>query len=148
MRDLYWILFYTCLTLIVLCLIGIVMLIVNSKKYMSDPDYGPGWLQFTSMLLLIIEITSIIRVVNLCMDYDYVINDTYIETVGIVVEFTLTTSDNYGDDKNYSFPKFYIPDGDYYIVLSAPTYQIEVGSTCLIRYYPNSRLCDIVEVIE
>lgn len=148
MQNIYWLIFYSCLFISVILLITITLLIVNSKKHISNPNHGRGWLVFTLMLTLIIETFSTMYFVNLCKDYDYAINNTYIETTGTVVEFTVTTSDNYGDYKSYSFPKFYIPDGDYYIVLAVPVYQIEVGSTCLIRYYPNSRLGEIVEVVE
>ena len=63
------------------------------------------------------------------------------------MEFTVITGDNYGY-KDYNLPKFYIPDGDYYVVVDVPTKEIKVGSTCHIRYYPNSRLGEIVEVME
>lgn len=146
MQNIYWFLFYSCLFISVILLITIILLIVNSKKHIAMPNHGRGWLVFTLMLTLIIEIFSTTYFVNLCKDYDYAINNTYIENVGTVVEFTVITGDNY-DYKDYNLPKFYIPDEDYYIVLLVPTNQIEVGSICLIRYYPNSRLGEIVEVI-
>ena len=139
--------FYGCLLISVLLIITIIRLIVNSKKHIAMPNHGRGWLEFTLTLTLTIEILSTTYFVNLCKDYDYVVNDTYIEAVGTVVEFTHITSDESGN-KHYKLPKFYIPDGDYYVVVSVPTKEIKVGSTCHIRYYPNSRLGEIVEVME
>ena len=79
-----------------------------------------------------------------CKDYQYVSNDTYIEAEAKVVEFTVSYIDYDGDGRRHnSSPKFYLIDQDKYIVLYASG--VEVGETYIIRFYPNTKICDVIK---
>ena len=83
----------------------------------------------------------------LCIkDLKYVTNETYEESEGEVIEFTKIKRDYDGNGKIiYSQPKFYFADKNEYVVLYAR--DVEVGETYLVRYYPNTKICEIVQKV-
>ncbi len=143
MVETYWTFFYMFLIGIILLVILFVIGIANSKNFISNR--GRGFLIFMLTVIVVSEVVFVKEFFDCCKDYDYVINDTYIETIGTVVEFTIASDDGYGG-VDYSRPKFYIPDGDYYIILR--NNNVEVGSSYLVRFYPNTGICEIVKKVE
>ncbi len=71
---------------------------------------------------------------------------TYIEEKAQVVEFTVSriSADGNGKLENRK-PKFYLIEKDEYIVLYEK--DVEVGGVYVIRYYPNTKICEIIEAI-
>ena len=81
-----------------------------------------------------------------CKDYNYAANNTYIEEKAKVVEFTVSRSDYDGSGRQEnSKPKFHLIEKDKYIVLNVK--DVELGETYIIRFYPNTKICDVIEKI-
>ena len=81
-----------------------------------------------------------------CKDYNYVSNNTYIEEKAKVVEFTVSRIDYDGNGmQRNSKPKFYLIEKDEYIVLNVK--DVEVGKIYIIRFYPNTKICDVIKKI-
>ena len=81
-----------------------------------------------------------------CIDYHYVSSNTYEEAQATVVGFNYTTkhSDGNGEIEN-SQPIFHLIEGNKTVVLYAS--DVELNETYLIRYYPNTKICEVIEHI-
>ncbi len=76
-----------------------------------------------------------------------VINNEYVEDSAVVVEFTYVHKDLDGNGRvQYSKPKFYIENKNKYIILNVAN--VEIGKEYRIRYYPNTKICEILYCIE
>ena len=144
----YWSMFYLSLFGILFSIIFFILCIIIRKRIFSKDllKTFEGKLQaaFIVFGILFIFTFSTIEFIFCCKDYYYVSNNTYIETTGKVIEFTHVSNPyETGTQKSYSNPKFYLSEYDSYIILR--TINVEVGETYLIRFYPNTRICEIVE---
>ena len=144
----YWSMFYLSLFGILFSIIFFILCIIIRKRIFSKDllKTFEGKLQaaFIVFGILFIFTFSTIEFIPCCKDYYYVSNNTYIETTGKVIEFTHVSNPyETGTQKSYSNPKFYLSEYDSYIILR--TINVEVGETYLIRFYPNTRICEIVE---
>lgn len=126
-------------------LIGIVWCIKNHKRIVqgeSDVKLRFGLLVIPAFLVLVYFGQTFI---NCCKDYKYVKNDTYIEAEAEVIRYTYFSRANWESTEDYIFedPLFYIAETDEYIILDAKN--VKIGKTYLIRFYPNTRIYEIVE---
>ena len=140
--------FYLSLFGILFSIIFFILCIIIRKRIFSKDllKTFEGKLQaaFIVFGILFIFTFSTIEFIFCCKDYYYVSNNTYIETTEKVIEFTHVSNPyETGTQKSYSNPKFYLSEYDSYIILR--TINVEVGETYLIRFYPNTRICEIVE---
>lgn len=142
----YWALF---ILSIMGSLIGIVLIclgIVFAKRWFFAKTNGFFPLILFFAFFLAITIFSIKIAINSYKDYDYVVSETYIEGVGTVIEFMDTRRDLDGNGQiNPREPKFYFHDTEQTIVLHAK--DVELGETYRIRYYPNTKICEVIEVV-
>lgn len=139
------------LTLFLLSLIGmiffaliLIFLILFCKKIILFKKYGFIVLFFISLGMLALSASKF----SLCYrDYKYFSSGTHIETTGVVVDFTDVKRDYDGNGKLiYRKPKFLIVETNEYIVLN--TKEVSIGKTYTIKYYPNTKICEVTEYIE
>lgn len=143
----YWVLF--CLTLVgmILFVFLFVMGFVFAKKIVSGKKYGVIMLLVCQCAFLTLSILCTNLFTLCCKDYRYVSSNSYIEEKATVVEFTSSKIDYDGNGRRRnSKPKFYLIEKDEYIVLYAR--DVEVGKTYTIRYYPNTKICDVQKIEE
>lgn len=140
----YWSLFYLSLSMIIIFSILLVLCLVFSKKMFLKYKFG--------LVLLILCLTICLGFVVLfantfskcCKDYRYVINGEFVQVEGLCVGFTHTEIDYDGNGEvSHSNPRFYIEAKDCYIVLN--TKEAKQGKYYLIKYYPNTLICEIIE---
>lgn len=62
-----------------------------------------------------------------------------------MIEYTSVRKDSKDGLVIYREPKFFLPERNEYVVLY--TKDVVVGETYLIRYYPNTRICEIIEKV-
>ena len=143
MQTTYWKLFGVSLAGIILSVIlCAVMVVLLLKRKISVKYFIIG----AAVILLCAFIGTYIFI-PCVKDYEFAANGTFIEENATVVEFTYVRDDPDGNGKTqYSLPKFYIDSKDEYVVLH--TSGVELGKTYKIRFYPNTRICEIVAVIE
>lgn len=75
-------------------------------------------------------------------DYKYISTETYEEGIATVISYTFP--DNKSNESG-RLPKFYFKEKDEYRVLYAKN--VEIENTYIVRYYPNTRFCEIVEEV-
>lgn len=144
MEKSYWTLF--CLLLISMVvlaglMIGLTVLVRNSL--LSAKNKRLLYVIIVCVFLLLILI-NIKKIINCCKDYPFVSSGTYIEIEGKVIDFKKIERDYDGNGQLiYSDPEFYVADEDRYIILNVS--DVEVGHTYLLRYYPNTKICEVVE---
>ncbi len=134
--SLFW------LSLIGMIVFGVILVLIAlfCKKIIRSRKYGFIALACVSLLAVGISANKF-RLC--CKDYKYYANDTYVEVTGTVVDFMDVDRDDDGNGQMvYRKPKFYIAGQDEYIVLN--TKDVELGETYVIRYYPNTKICDVV----
>jgi len=116
------------------------------KKYFLNKKYGVVLLIVCSCISFILSTLCANKFTLCCKDYNYISNNTYIEEKAKVVEFTISCFDYDGSGKQEnSKPKFYLIEKDEYIVLNVKN--VELGETYIIRFYPNTKICDVIEKI-
>ena len=82
-----------------------------------------------------------------CKDYKYFSTGTYIEVTGTVIDFMDIKRDYDGNGEIiYRKPKFLIAETGEYIVLN--TKEVGKGETYTIKYYPNTKICEVTEYME
>ncbi len=145
MVEQYWELFALSLAGTVICAGMLVLGFVFAKKLLSNKKYGVVGLVLLSATLALITAVSAHHFILCCKDYSYVSDNTYIEAKAEMIEYTSVERDSENGLVVYREPKFFLPERNEYIVLY--TKDVEVGETYLIRYYPNTRICEIVEKI-
>ena len=142
----YWALFILSLMGSVIGIVLICLGIVFAKRWFFAKANGFFSLILFFAFFLAITSFSIKISINSYKDYDYVANDTYIEGVGTVIEFMDTRRDLDGNGQiEPRGPKFYFPDTEQTIVLHAK--DVELGGTYRVRYYPNTKICEVIEVV-
>ena len=142
----YWTLFY-------LTSIGMIIFIslfflgfLFAKKLFLGKKYGIILLIVCSCITFAFSALCVSKFTLCCKDYNYVANNTYIEEKAMVVEFTVSRFDYDGSVRQEnSKPKFYLIEKDEYIVLNVK--DVELGETYIIRFYPNTKICDVIEKV-
>lgn len=143
----YWTL--CCLSLIgtIIFAFLFVLGLVFMKKLFGEKRYSILLLLTCSCITFSLCLLNTNNFINCCKDYKYVAENTFIEETAIVVEFTVSRIDYDGNGERInSKPKFYLIDKDEYIVLNAK--KVELNETYIIRYYPNTKICEIVTPID
>ncbi len=143
----YWTL--CCLSLIgtIIFAFLFVLGLVFMKKLFGEKRYSILLLLTCSCITFSLCLLNTNNFIDCCKDYKYVAENTFIEETAIVVEFTVSRIDYDGNGERInSKPKFYLIDKDEYIVLYAK--KVELNETYIIRYYPNTKICEIVTPIE
>ena len=142
----YWTLF--CLTSIgMIVFISLFVLgFLFAKKIFLDKKNGIILLIFSSCISLALSVWCASTFSLCCKDYKYVANNTYLEEKAKVVEFTVSRFDYDGSGRQEHIkPKFYLVEKEEYIVLNVKG--VELGETYIIRFYPNTKICDVIEKI-
>lgn len=139
------------LTLFWLSLIGIIVFavilffcIIFSKRIILLKKYGMIILFCISLIMIGLSASTFSLC---CKDYKYFSSGTYIEVTGTVVEFMDIKRDYDGNGEIiYRKPKFLIVETGEYIVLN--TKGVSIGQTYIIKYYPNTKICEVTEYID
>ncbi len=142
----YWML--CCLAVVgtIIFALLFVLGLVFAKKVFLARKYGVILLVFFTCSSLLLTALCSHKFILCCKDYPYVMGNTYIEEKATVIEFTYSKFDYDGSGRvENRRPKFYLLEKDEYIVL--PVINVEVGETYLIRYYPNTLICEIINKI-
>lgn len=147
MVKLYWALFFLALMGMITCILLFTLGFIYAKRVFLGKQYGVILLIICSCISLALSSLFTVKFVACCKDYRYVSNNTYMEEKATVVAFTYSRIhyDGNGRRENSS-PKFYLIEKDEYIVLHAK--DVEVGQTYLIRFYPNTKICQVVEEVQ
>lgn len=142
----YWTLFYLTLIGAIVLISFFVLGFVFMKKLFLNKKYGIIKLIACSCVTLFSSALCVSNFSKCCKDYEYVAHNTYIQEKAKVVEFTESYIDYDGNGRRVnSKPRFYLIDKDEYIVLY--TKDVEIGEIYIIRFYPNTKICDIIEKI-
>ena len=147
MVKVYWELFYLTLIGMITCMLLFILGFVFAKRVFLGKQYGVILLIICSCISFALSSSFAVNFVACCKDYRYVSNNTYIEEKAKVIEFTVSRIDYDGNGRRVNRePKFYLIEKDEYIVLYEK--DVEVGQTYLIRFYPNTKICQVVEKIQ
>ncbi len=139
----YWSLFNLSLIGTILFAIFIILELIFMKKIFLNKKYGIFGLIVSICLFSTLGVLCASKFVLCYKDYEYVSNKTYIEEKAKVVRFTESHFDYDGNGEvSYSKPKFYLIDKDEYIILNIK--EVEIGKTYVIRYYPNTKVSDVL----
>ncbi len=142
----YWTLFYLTLIGMLLHILLFIFGFVFAKKVFLNKKYGIILLIVCSCVSFALSTLYASKFILCCKDYTYVTNNTYIEEKAKVVEFTVSHFDYDGSGKQEnSNPKFYLIEKEEYIVLNVKN--VELGETYVIRFYPNTKICEVIEKI-
>ena len=143
MQKTYWTLFALCLVGIILSFVLCLTVIILFCKRRLNLKYFIGY----TLALFLTALVSTYQFGFCIRDYDFAKNNTFAEETLTVIEFTKVERDLDGNGKiSYSKPKFYIHEKDEYIILH--TKDVEIGKTYRVRYYPNTKICEILYCIE
>ena len=142
----YWSSFFITLIGSIAFIILLILGFVFAKKIFLNKKYGIILLIICSFISLMFSVACIKDFNLCCKDYEYVKNNTYIEERAKVIEFTESYFDYDGNGQQINRrPKFYLIDKDEYVILNI--IDVEVGETYIIKFYPNTKICDVVEKI-
>lgn len=142
----YWTLFYLTLIGMIIFISLFVLGFIFVKKVFLDKKCGVVLLIVCSCVSLALNALCASKFTLCCKDYNYVSSNTYIEEKAKVVEFTVSRFDYDGSGRQEnSKPKFYLIEKDKYIVLNVK--DVELGETYIIRFYPNTKICDVIKKI-
>ena len=147
MEQDFWALFFLTLIGSIVSFLTIILGTVFIKRIFLKKKYGIAL--FILFLCFFVALTGLcVRIFVLCYkDLDYVLNHTYIEEQAKVVDFMQKERDLDGNGQiDYRNPKFYLIEQDEYIVLHAK--DVEINGIYIIRYYPNTKICEVVEKME
>lgn len=139
------------LTLFWISLIGtivfaviLVLLIVFGKKIILSKKHGMIILFSFSLVMCSLSASKLFLC---CKDYQYFSRGTYIEATGTVVDYMNIHRDYDGNGEViYRKPKFVIVETGEYIILN--TKKASKGKTYTIKYYPNTKICEVTECKE
>lgn len=143
MEKTYWTLLSVSLCGLILSIVMIVLLaFLMFKGTISKKSF------ILYLFVLLFTICLSTKTIVPCLkDYKYVHNKTYIEEEATVIEFTYIHNNLDGNGKiQYSKPKFFVERTNEYIVLY--TSEVDLGAKYKIRYYPNTKICEIQHQIE
>ena len=143
MQKIYWTSFITlCFLIIISFLVGILIIVLRIKGVLSKKFFLVSI--FVLLLAFCGESYSTIPYIK---DYALICNGSFLEDEGIVVEFTYVRTDPDGNGKTqFSRPKFYIESKDIYIVLNVN--DVVLGKKYIVRYLPNTGICEVVHCFE
>ena len=143
MQTTYWTLFGISLAVVILSIIlCAVIVILLLKRKITLKYFITG-----AVVLSLCAFIGVYILVPCIKDYEFAASGTFIEENATVIEFTYVRDHPDGNGKTqYSSPKFYLEGKDEYVLLYAPG--VEIGKTYRIRFYPNTRICEIVATIE
>ena len=140
----YLTLFWLSLISIIIFAGILIFLIVFSKKIILLKKYGMIILFFISLVMIGLSASKFSLC---CKDYKYFSAGTCIEVTGTVVDFMEIKRDYDGNGEIiYRKPKFLIAETGEYIVLN--TKEVSKGATYTIKYYPNTKICEVTEYME
>lgn len=140
----YLALFWLSLIAIIIFAVILIFLIVFSKKIILSKKYGMILLFFISLVICTLSVHTFILC---CKDYKYFSTGTCIEATGTVVDYMYIKRDYDGNGEVvYRKPKFFIVETGEYIVLN--TKEVSKGKKYTIKYYPNTRICEVTEYME
>ncbi len=141
----YWSLFYLSLAGIIVFVSLFVLGFVFMKR-VSGKKYGGLLLIVCSCITVSLVAISAVNFAQCLKDYHYISDNTFVEEKAVVVEFTVSRIDYDGNGQQVnSNPKFYLIEKDQYIILHVKN--VEIGETYVIRYYPNTQICEVVEKV-
>ncbi len=145
MVEQYWKLFYSSLIgMIVLTVILVLGLIFVNNLFFTKKHGIPLFIVTITFLVFMIAFTAK-DFILCCKDYNLVTSEAYIEVKAEMIEYTSVKKDSDGNGLIiYRKPKFYIPEENKYIILY--TKDVEIGKTYTIRYYPNTKICEVNEL--
>ena len=142
----YWTLFYLTLIGMIIFVSLFILGFVFAKRVFLDKKYGIVLLIVCSCISFALSALCASKFSLCCKDNYYVSNNTYIEEKAKVVEFTVSRIDYDGSGRlENSKPKFYLIEKHEYIVLNVK--DVELGETYIIRFYPNTKICDVIKKI-
>ena len=137
----YLMLFWLSLLAMLFFAITLTTCVVFFKKIVVSKKYAIVFLAFISVIMLGLSLKIFIPC---CKDYKYFASGTYIEQTATVVEFTYVKRDDHGTGEiMYRNPKFQITETGEHIILH--TKNVSVGETYTIRYYPNTKICEVTK---
>ena len=99
---------------------------------------------FCGCVLSFIVAVMVSKFIACCKDYTYAKNDTYIEENAIIEEITIA-KDRFGEEVNRG-AKVRLLDSNEYINFDIEG--VTVGKTYIIRYYPHTKICEVVEEVQ
>lgn len=143
----FWLILISSSILLLMVFIGIVLCVKNRKRIVDNENNANILFKLAIIPVFLVLVYFGQTFINCCKDYKYVRNDTYIEVEAEVIRYTYVKRANWESTEDYVVedPLFYIAETDEYIILDVKN--VKVGKTYLIRFYPNSRICEIVEEI-
>ncbi len=146
MEKQFWALFYLSLIGLILICVLLIVSIVFAKRIFLQRKYGSVLLVVSVCALLLFVFLTTKHFIECYRDLSYVTSETYIEEECKVIEYTRIERDLDGNGQiSYNDPKLHVIDTDEYIILHLQG--VEVGGTYLIRYYPNTKICEVIERI-
>lgn len=129
----YWTLFYLTIIGTIIFISLFVLCLIFMKKIFLNKKYGVILLIICSCLTFSLSILFASKFVLCCKDYKYVSHDTYIEERAKVIEFTVSRFDYDGNGRQEN---------------SKPNMKnVELNEIYIIRYYPNTKIGEVVEKI-
>ncbi len=146
MEKQFWVLFCISLIGFVFSCVLLISTIVFAKRVFLQKKHGSILFVVSICAILLFVFFTAKHFIECYRDLSYVTNETYIEEECKVIEYTRIERDLDGNGlTSYNDPKLYVIDKDEYIILHLQS--VEVGETYLIRYYPNTKICEVVEKI-
>jgi len=150
MISTFYSLLYLSLTGVISCPIILIVAIHHIKKTLRFKFYEKYKIVVMAVcmaLVLFVGALSAKMFVLCCKDYQYASNYLVFEERAEVIEFTAKRYSSDGiEGYTYFRPKFYLIDKDQYIVLHVA--DVELGKTYIIRYYPHTKICEVVEEVQ
>lgn len=146
MEKTYWEIFFLSLIGCILFIGLLVLMLVCRKKLFVESKYKLIQLLALATLCLLMIALSSVNFVRCCKDYRYVAKDSYEEDKAKVLDFKYSKKDYDGNGEIINaVPKFWLIDHNEIVVLHAKN--VEIGKTYLIRYYPNTKICEVVQEV-
>jgi hypothetical protein len=143
MARTYWTLFGLSICGCVFSALFAILVLMIFKKGNLRKNYLIGYLVALTFAFGL----SLFQLIPCIKDYKLVANDQFIEAEAVVVDFTYVHDDLDGNgETTYGKPKFYIESKNEYVVLNISN--VKKGEKYVIRYYPNTKICEIIDTIE
>lgn len=141
MQNTYWTLFGIALFTI----IASIALIVLTSFLLSKGKLGKKCFAGAAIALSFATFLGIYIFVPCVKDFEYAVSGTYIEEKMTAVEFTYANANLDGNgETQYAQPNFFVERTGQFIVLYAS--DIELGKQYIVRYYPNTKICEATEL--
>ena len=145
MEERYWQELNAAIFFILISIVVIIVLTVLKVKRVTKLSNNSMFC--VVLLLIMILLFSMKEMYVLAQDYSMVINGEYEEEDMLLVDYLNIHEDLDGNGQtSYTKPKFYIESKDEYIVLYLT--DLEIGKTYRIRYYPNSKIAEVLYCVD